>query len=241
MRIELVGGMGIGKTTLCNVLSEIGYHCILEDLGENPFLAKMYKDEAGFRFPSQMWFILSKYAELQAELRSNEINVIDQAVLNIRAYTNLLFKNNPDQQAIDLMDGLFHYIDTQFGRPDLLIYLQASPDIQMKRIHARNRDYELDVDLAYLSALKDEIDRLVFKEQQAGQQMIVIDTDDIFLDHHKVFALQLAEEIAERLKFCINPVTKQTTSLQEAEGDKAIHIIDNQDRMDCRALADSKQ
>lgn len=76
MRIELIGGMGIGKTTLCNVLSEIGFHCILEDLGENPFLAKMYKDEEGFRFPSQMWFILSKYAELQAELKSNEINDI---------------------------------------------------------------------------------------------------------------------------------------------------------------------
>ena len=206
MRIELVGGMGIGKTTLCHVLTEIGYNCILEDLGENPFLAKMYKDEEGFRFPSQMWFILSKYAELQAELKGNEINVIDQAVLNIKAYTNLLFKNNPDTKAIALMDGLFDYIEDKFGKPDLLIYLKASPEIQMKRIHARNRDYELDVDLDYLSDLKNEIDVLVEQAQTAGQQMIVIDTDDIFLDNHKVFALQLAEEIADRLKFCINPV-----------------------------------
>jgi deoxyguanosine kinase len=205
MRIELVGGMGIGKTTLCNVLSEVGYHCILEDLGENPFLAKMYKDEEGFRFPSQMWFILSKYAELQAELKSNEINVIDQAILNIKAYTNLLFKNNPDKKAIALMDGLFDYIEDKFEKPDLLIYLKASPEIQMKRIHARNRDYELDVDLGYLTNLKIEIEDLIEVEKSQGQNVIEIDTDNIFLSEHHLFARDLASAIASRLQFCINP------------------------------------
>lgn len=208
MRIELVGGMGIGKTTLCNVLSEIGYHCILEDLGENPFLSKMYDDPDGFRFPSQMWFILSKYAELQAELKANEINVIDQAILNIKAYTNLLFKNNTDAKAISLMDGLFDYIDTKFHNPDLLIYLKAAPDVQMKRIHARSRDYEMDVDIDYLSNLKTEIEVLLVQARTEGQQVIEIDTDDIFLSDHHVFAAQLADDIAKRLKFCINPVDK---------------------------------
>jgi deoxyadenosine/deoxycytidine kinase len=205
MRIELVGGMGIGKTTLCNVLSDIGYHCILEDLGENPFLAKMYKDEEGFRFPSQMWFILSKYAELQAELRSGEINVIDQAVLNIRAYTNMLFKENRCDKEWGLIEGLFDYIEGKFGKPDLLIYLKASPDIQMKRIHARNRDYELDVNIAYLENLKQEIELLLNHEKAQGQAVVEVDTDDIFLADHRVFATQLADDIAKRLKFCINP------------------------------------
>ena len=209
MRIELVGGMGIGKTTLCRVLTEIGYHCILEDLGENPFLAKMYKDPEGFRFPSQMWFILSKYAELQAELRAGAINVIDQAVLNIRAYTNLLFQNHSDLQAMSLMDGLFDYIEGKFGRPDLLIYLKASPDIQMKRIHTRNRDYELDVDISYLRDLTAEIERLIAEGKGQGQNIIEIDTDPIFLSQHHVFAAQLAEQIADRLKFCINPISKK--------------------------------
>jgi len=208
MRIELIGGMGIGKTTLCNVLSDIGYHCILEDLGENPFLAKMYKDEEGFRFPSQMWFILSKYAELQAELRSNEINVIDQGILNIKAYTNLLFKNNPDLKATVLMDGMFDYIGDKFGVPDLQIYLKASPEVQMKRIHTRNRDYELDVNIEYLTALRDEIETLIVVNKAQGHHIIEIDTDDIFLSDHRVFATQLADDIASRLKFCINPIVK---------------------------------
>jgi deoxyguanosine kinase len=203
MRIELIGGMGIGKTTLCNVLSDIGYHCILEDLGENPFLAKMYMDEEGFRFPSQMWFILSKYAELQAELKSNEINVIDQGVLNIRAYTNLLFRLNRGEKEWSLIQGLFDYIDDKFGLPDLQIYLKASPDIQMKRIHTRNRDYELDVNLGYLTNLKNEIESLIESDRAKGMQIIEINTDDVFLSDHHVFATDLADDIADRLKFCL--------------------------------------
>lgn len=208
MRIELVGGMGIGKTTLCNVLSDIGYNCILEDLGENPFLAKMYEDPNGFRFPSQMWFILSKYAELQAELKSNEINVIDQSVLNVRAYTNLLFHGKKHEKEWNLIEGMFDYIDDKFGVPDLQIYLKASPAIQMKRIHTRNRDYELDVDIKYLTNLKDEIETLIKQGRARGHHIIEIDTDEIFLSDHHVFASQLADDIAKRLKFCINPSVK---------------------------------
>lgn len=207
MRIELVGGMGIGKTTLCNVLSEIGYNCILEDLGENPFLAKMYDDPDGFRFPSQMWFILSKYAELQAELKSNEINVIDQSVLNVRAYTNLLFKGNKHVKEWALINGLFDYIEDKFGVPDMQIYLKATPEVQMKRIHARNRDYELDVDLKYLTDLKNEIEKLIILGRAQGHHIIEIDTDEIFLAEHHLFASELADDIAKKLKFCINPLS----------------------------------
>jgi deoxyguanosine kinase len=200
--------MGIGKTTLCHVLNQIGYNCIIEEIGENPFLAKMYDDPDGFRFPSQMWFILQKYAELQAELKPTEINVIDQSVLNIKAYTNLLFRDSQDQKAITLMNGLFDYIDDKFGVPDLQIYLKASPEVQMKRIHARNRDYELDVGIDYLTNLKIEIEGLIEQSRAQGHHIIEIDTDDIFLADHHQFALHLAEDIADRLKFCINSPRK---------------------------------
>lgn len=205
MRIELVGGMGIGKTTLCHVLKEIGFNCILEDLGDNPFLARQYDEGTKLYFPSQMWFAISKFAELQSEIKPNQINVIDQAVVNCRAYTNLLFKDHKDDHGLLLINQVFDYINARFGNPDLLIYLKASPEIQMKRIHTRHRDYELNVDLQYLHDLKDEIDILMNEETAKGQNIIEIDTDNIFLSDHRIFASQLAEDIASRLKFCITP------------------------------------
>ena len=209
MRVELVGGMGIGKTTLCHVLKEIGYNCILEDLGDNPFLAKQYDEGEGFYFPSQMWFAISKFAELQAEIKQDKVNIIDQAVLNCRAYTNLLFKDHKSDRGLYLINEVFDYINDRFGKPDLLVYLQASPEIQMKRIRARHRDYELTVDMDYLHDLKSEIDHLVIQEKASGQNIIEIDTDDIFLSDHHIFASQLAEEIASRLNFCITPPRQQ--------------------------------
>jgi deoxyadenosine/deoxycytidine kinase len=213
MRIELIGGMGIGKTTLCHVLTEIGYNCILEDLGDNPFLAGQYSDSKGFRFPSQMWFAISKYAELQAKINPAAINVIDQAIINCRAYTNLLFKDNDDPMAHGLINQVFDYVDHKFSDPDLLIYLKASPENQMKRIHARNRGYELSVDMDYLVNLKSEIDVLLLEAQQKGQKIIEIDTDEIFLPNNHQFASELAEDIANRLQFCINPKNKKDNKL----------------------------
>ena len=205
MRIELVGGMGIGKTTLCNVLKEIGYNCIMEDLGDNPFLAQQYEKGSSFYFPSQMWFAISKFAELASEIKNNEINIIDQAVINCRAYTNLLFKNIEDVSGLNLIDQVFDYINNKFGKPDLLIYLKASPEVQLKRIHTRHRSYELNVDLQYLKDLSIEIDKLVLNEIAVGQNVIEIDTDEIFLSDHHIFAAQLADDIAKHLNFCINP------------------------------------
>ena len=85
MRIELVGGLGIGKSTLCKALDKIGFNCIYENLNTNPFLADCFKDPVNFRFPSQMWFALSKFHEIKKFERMDKINVLDQAVLNIRA------------------------------------------------------------------------------------------------------------------------------------------------------------
>lgn len=202
--------MGIGKTTLCNALTEIGYNCIYEDLGENPFLAMQYSNPDAFRFPSQMWFAIAKFAELQAKIDSTAINVIDQAIINCRAYSNLLLRGQEDH-GLDIINQVFDYVHHKFGAPDLLVYLKASPENQMKRIHMRNRDFELRVDMDYLVSLKHEIDTLVNEAQTAGQTVIEIDTDNIFLPDNHVFAAQLAEDIASRLKFCINPTRRQKT------------------------------
>lgn len=209
MRIELVGGMGVGKTTLCRVLEEIGYNCIYENLGENPFLAKMYEDVDGYKFPSQMWLILSKFAELQMEVKQGHINVLDQAMANYKAYTRMLFKNGSDARGYKIVSDLFDYTEDRFGKPDLVVYLHVSPETQLKRIMSRKRGFENEVSIEYLTALKAEIEAVVLESKAKGVNVIEIDTDEIFLPEHHLFAAELAENIEKRLNFCINPITKK--------------------------------
>ncbi|MAZ00158.1 MAG: deoxyadenosine kinase [Micavibrio sp.] len=209
MRIELVGGMGVGKTTLCRVLEEIGYNCIYEDLGENPFLARMYEDIESYKFPSQIWFILSKFSEIQMQIKRGHVNVLDQAMDNYKAYARMLFNNGSDPRGFKIVTDFFDYTEERFGLPDLLVHLQVSPETQLKRVRSRRRTFENEVTLEYLQDLKRELDGVVEESKAKGVNIIEIDTEEIFLPEHHLFAAELAENIEKRLNFCINPITKK--------------------------------
>ncbi len=195
MRIELVGGLGIGKSTLCRALEGIGFNCIYENLKTNPFLADCFKDPQAFRFPSQMWFVLSKYHEIKKFEKPGCINVLDQSVMNVRAYTNMLFRD-ADREALAIIDQCFGYMEKQTGQPDLLINLKCSPQEQMKRIRGRNRDHEKGVTLDYIASLQTEINILVNEARIDGQAILDIDTESVYLPENQAFAEQLAGDLA---------------------------------------------
>ncbi len=194
MRIELVGGLGVGKSTLCNALDKIGFRCLYETLDTNPFLADCYADPVNFRFSSQMWFVLSKFHEILKSRSDDGIHVLDQSVLNVRAYTNILFRNE-DGKAHEIIDQCFAYLGEKAGPPDLLINLQCSPAEQLRRIKMRGRSFELGVDLAYVTQLQDEINDLLSKSR-ATIKVIDIDTEEIYLPGNFAFAEDLARQIA---------------------------------------------
>lgn len=196
MRIELVGGLGIGKSTLCTALEDVGFNCIYENLATNPFLADCFREPEKFRFPSQMWFVLSKYHEIQKHEVPGRVNVLDQSVLNVCAYTNMLF-GEADPYAQHIINQCFHYMEQQTGMPDLLINLQCSPQEQMRRIRGRNRDHEKGVTLDYITNLQTEINILVNQARTNGYRVMNIDTESVFLPGNVSYARRLAREIAE--------------------------------------------
>jgi deoxyadenosine/deoxycytidine kinase len=195
MRVELAGGLGIGKSTLCRSLETIGFNCIYENLATNPFLDDCFKNPRDFRFPSQMWFTLSKYHEIKKYERSDLINVLDQAVLNVRAYTRLLFRQE-DAEALGILNQCFDYLEGKLGRPDLLVHLKCSPHAQLRRIRGRNRDHEKAVSISYVDELQREIAMLVTQAQLEGTPVLTIDTEEVYLPDNLPYAEELARRIA---------------------------------------------
>jgi len=194
MRIELVGGLGIGKSTLCKALQAIGFNCIYENLKTNPFLADCFINPEAFRFPSQMWFVLSKYHEILKFEKADRINVLDQSVLNVKAYTYMLF-GDQDKDALAIIDQCFDYMEKQAGQPDLLINLKCSPEEQMRRIRGRNRDHEKGVTLDYISSLQSEINRLIYEARLDGQAVLDIDTEQVYFPDNTSYAEELAQQL----------------------------------------------
>jgi deoxyadenosine/deoxycytidine kinase len=207
MRIEMVGGLGIGKSTLCKAMETVGFNCIYENLKTNPFLADCFVKPEDFRFPSQMWFVLSKFHEIKKFEEPGRLNVLDQAVLNVRAYTNMLFKDE-DPDALGIIDECFRYMELQTGKPDLLIHLKCSPEEQMKRIRGRNRDHEKGVTLEYITELKDQLDHLVDNAKKDGYVVWDIDTEAVYLPGNVEYAMELTMKIADLFNIRLDKTMK---------------------------------
>lgn len=215
MRIELVGGLGIGKSTLCKALENIGFNCIYENLKTNPFLSDCFERPEAFRFPSQMWFVLSKYHEIKKFEVPGRVNVLDQSVLNVKAYTNMLFRDD-DPDALAIINQCFGYMEKQTGQPDLLINLRCSPEVQLQRIRGRNRNHEKGVSLDYIASLQTEINILVNEARIDGQAVMDIDTEAVYLPGNEAYAEQLAEELADMFKLDLGRMLKPAPLMARA-------------------------
>ena len=70
--VVVEGCIGVGKTTLTNLLSKrLGARRIVEVVEENPFLADFYKDQAAHAFKTQMFFLLSRFKQQEEILQSD--------------------------------------------------------------------------------------------------------------------------------------------------------------------------
>lgn len=196
MRVELVGGLGIGKTTLCRNLEVIGFNCIMENLDNNPFLADCYDNPEEFRFASQSWFALAKFQEIRKNQKDDLINIVDQGMLNIRAYSKILFKQD-DREALNILNQTVDYFESRLGQPDLIVHLKCSVQEQMSRIRARGREYEGTVSLGFVAELQREINMMVAQARAEGVPVLAIDTEEVFIPGNMAYAERLAREISQ--------------------------------------------
>ncbi|MEC9457224.1 MAG: deoxynucleoside kinase, partial [Candidatus Neomarinimicrobiota bacterium] len=71
--------------------------------------------------------------------------------------------------------GLFSAMTAFLKKPDLIIYLKASTDTLLTRIHSRGRDYEQSIDPQYLHSLNISYERWI--KSLPRKEVLVIDTD----------------------------------------------------------------
>ncbi len=189
--IAVAGNIGVGKTTFTKLLAEklnlIPYY---ESVDDNPYLADFYHDMDRWSFNLQVYF-------LQHRFRHHiEINNLDKGVIQDRtiyedasifAY-NLYEMKIMSQRDWDTYTNLFENMTQFLKKPDLIIYLKASTDTLINRIKNRSRDYEKDIDEAYLHKLN-----IYYKNYKAwfskidNFNLLEVDTNNfnIFKDSHK--------------------------------------------------------
>ncbi len=170
--IAIEGPIGVGKTALAKRLANsLSADLVLEEVDENPFLERFYRDGRGAALPAQMFFLFARARQIE-ELRQSDlfssVRISDYLFTRDRLFAEL----NLDAEELKLYDQIVDNLAVDPPVPDLVIYLQASVDALLQRLARRNASYDRFVDRAYLERLTDAYARF-FHDYDDGPLLIV--------------------------------------------------------------------
>jgi deoxyadenosine/deoxycytidine kinase len=175
--IVVEGPIGVGKTSLAKILAgEFQARTLFERVEENPFLAKFYEDRATYAFQTQLFFLLSRYRQ-QQELSQQDLfkqnTVSDYLFAKDKIFASLTLSS----EEIGLYQQIYQLLDTRVPKPDLVVYLQARPDVLYKRIRKRDKSYEKAVTQDYLKEVSRGYNEFFFRYDETP--LLVVNTSDI--------------------------------------------------------------
>jgi len=176
--IAVEGPIGVGKTSFVRLLAEeMNARLVLEDVEQNPFLREFYDDRAARAFQTQMFFLLSRFRQQQAEF--SQYDLFSRGVISdyIFAKDRIFAYQNLDENELALYEQVYALLEPKVTKPDLVVYLQAATDTLMKRIRLRDREFERRVSYEYIDSINESYNRFFFN--YSDTPLLVVQTSDI--------------------------------------------------------------
>jgi deoxyadenosine/deoxycytidine kinase len=179
--VAIEGVIGVGKTSLARLLADrFRARLVLEEPEANPFLPDFYKDPRRYAFQTQMFFLVSRYKDLRERVHPDLFHegiVADYLFQKDRIFANL----NLSDRELMLYDAIAPQLESEVPAPDLVVYLQASPERIVERIQQRGRTYEKLMDPKYTATLAEAYNYFFFHFRDAP--LLVVNTDEMnFVD-----------------------------------------------------------
>jgi deoxyadenosine/deoxycytidine kinase len=182
--IVVEGPIGVGKTSLCNLVAErFRARRVLEVWEENPFLSNFYSDRQKYAFQTQLFFLLSRFKQQQELFQQDlfsSVTVSDYLFAKDRIFACLTL----DTHELALYDRVFEALGPRVTKPDLVIYLQANLDVLLHRIKKRGREFERKFDAGYLEELVHAYNE--FFARYTDTPLLVVNTSDIDFVNNEV-------------------------------------------------------
>ena len=174
--VAIDGPIGVGKTSLVEMLARRFHGTkILEDV-DNPFLPDFYKRKKGSAFQTQLFFLLSRYQQ-QGELAQIDLFttlvVADYHFPKDKIFACL----NLDDSELLIYDRLYTLLSETVPRPDLVIYLQGSLETCMRRIKKASRSIEKGITPEYVAQLIEAYNYYFYHYEETP--LLVVDTNEI--------------------------------------------------------------
>ena len=175
--IAVEGPIGAGKTSLARRLAErLEAEAVLEQPGENPFLARFYQAMTRYALPTQLFFLFQRVRQLeplvQADLFGRPVIadfLIDKDPLFARATLSA--------DELVLYQKIYDAVRPRSPEPELVIYLQARPATLIERVRRRAAGYERAVGEDYLALLAESYAR--FFHHYAAAPLLIVNSENL--------------------------------------------------------------
>ncbi len=188
--VAIAGNIGAGKSTMTAFLeSRFGIQPFYEPNDANPYLGDFYGDMERFAFHSQMYFLAAKFRahlQLKKALEDNPMAVFVQD-RTIYEDAEIFCNTLRSKRIMSVRDHrvymeMYEAIRETLPRPDLLIYLRCSLRGIRRRIKARGRPEEQELDSSYLKKLHQAYEK--WHERYDLGPTMVIETERLhYLDN----------------------------------------------------------
>ena len=181
------------------VSEKMGLIPYYESVDDNPYLSDFYSNMDRWSFNLQIYFLQHRFSHHIEIVNDNKGVIQDRTIyedVSIFAY-NLYEMKIMSKRDWDTYVSLFDNMAQFLKKPDLIIYLKASTDTLINRIKNRNRDYEKDIDEAYLHRLNIYYKNWFSKID--GFNVLEIDTNDFNIFKHSDKFDKMCNDIKNKL------------------------------------------
>jgi deoxyadenosine/deoxycytidine kinase len=153
--IAVEGPIGVGKTTLARRLAAtFDYQTLLENAQENPFLERFYRNRKQAALATQLFFLFQRSQKIQ-DLRQGDIFQQERVADFLIEKDPLFARVNLDRDEFQLYQKVYQQLTIDAPKPDLVVYLQASPEVLLGRIENRGIAAEKAINREYLERLNE--------------------------------------------------------------------------------------
>jgi len=173
--IVIEGPLRVGKTTLARILAERLHARRIYDCEDNPFLADFYNAKPGSALRAQMYFLIERRKRLREALAVEAPGPVlsDFLLEKDRIFANL----NLDDEELKLYERYYEALTADIPAPDLVIYLQAKPEVLRARIAKKASRDESHISPEYIEEVARAYEHFFFR--YAASDLLVINTSDI--------------------------------------------------------------
>jgi deoxyguanosine kinase len=194
--IVIEGPLRVGKTTLARILAEKLHARRIYDSEENPFLADFYEEKPGAAFRAQLYFLMERQKRIREMMAVEAPSPVisDFLMEKDRIFANL----NLDDEELKLYDRYYEALTVGLPQPDLVIYLQAKPEVLRTRLMKKKVREERQISPEYIEEVARAYEHFFFRYE--GADLLVVDTSEIDFVERNEDLQQLLRRLQDPVK-----------------------------------------